>query len=429
MSDKTFDVIVIGGGTAGVVAAVQAARAGASTLLVEKTGMLGGTVTTGGVPNPGLFHAWRRQVIAGIGWELVVRALAEVGETPREPLCDPQRHSLDHVKVDRFIFAAICDEAVVEAAVRLLLHSMVAGVRPDGDGWTVTLCTKTGLDEYRSRVLIDCTGDANAVALAGFPLNIPDDTQPATLSCHVGGYDLSALDMNALNAAAAGAVERGELQPTDSSWNIRQVSVSKWLASAGENASHVHHLNARDSEGKTLLELEARRSLLRLFRFLRRQPGLEGLRIEHMAPECGVRETVTIQGEKTVTVEDYVSGRLWEDAVCYSYYPIDLHVSTGAGLSKRPLAEGVVPTIPRGAILPAGSRNLLVAGRCISSDRLANSALRVQATCMAVGQAAGAMAALAAHTGAEAGQLPLEDVRALLAEHGAVVPPASSGQV
>ena len=129
-----------------------------------------------------------------------------------------------------------------------------------------------------------------------------------------------------------------------------------------------------------MLELEGRNSLLRVYRFLRTQPGFEKLRIEHLSPECGVRESVTIKGKKRITETDYISGRSWEDGVCYAYYPIDLHMATGAGLQKRSLEKGVVPSIPRGALLPAESHNFIVAGRAISSDRNANSALRVQAT-------------------------------------------------
>ena len=161
---------------------------------------------------------------------------------------------------------------------------------------------------------------------------------------------------------------------------------------------------------------------LRLCRFLRQQPGLEKLVVDQVSPECGVRETATIQGKATVTVEDYQSGRVWDDAVCHSFYPIDLHTSSGTGLQKVLLADGVVPTVPRGALLPAGSHDLIVAGRCISSDRLANSALRVQATCMATGQAAGAMAALSASKGLDPDELPMAEVHALLRDHGAIVP-------
>ena len=183
---------------------------------------------------------------------------------------------------------------------------------------------------------------------------------------------------------------------------------------------------SRDSEGKTSLELGARQSLLRFYRFLRQQPGLENLVIEQFSPECGVRETVTIEGKKTIRAEDYRSGRIWDDALCYSFYPIDLHESTGQGLRKEPLPEGVIPTIPRGALLPADSRNFIVAGRSVSSDRLANSALRVQASCMAMGQAAGALAARSAQTGLDPEELPIPEIRRLLIDHGAIVPCSTS---
>ena len=426
-ASSNYDVIVLGGGTAGVVAAIQAGRAGARTLLVEKTGMLGGTVTNGGVNYPGLFFAWQRQVIAGIGWELVTRCLAETGQAlpaPTHPVA--RTHGCHHIPVDAAVFAALCDEAVLAAGATLLLHTMVAAVVPaaGGAGWTVTLCTKTGLTTRTARVLIDATGDANAVALAGFPLTLPtDDIQPATLSCRATGYDVAALDLPGINRALEAEVQAGRLEYTDVSWIATRADAGRWLNNHGRNANHTSWINARDSEGKTQLEVTARRNLLRAYRFLRRQPGLEQLRLEALAPECGVRETATIQGQATVTLADYVSGRVWPDAVCYSFYHVDLHVSRGNGIEGRPLPDGVVPTIPRGALLPAGSRNFLVAGRCISSDRLANSALRVQATCMAVGQAAGALAALAVRQGCDPADLPLADVRALLTKHGAIVPP------
>jgi hypothetical protein len=135
-----------------------------------------------------------------------------------------------------------------------------------------------------------------------------------------------------------------------------------------------------------------------------------------------VRETVTIRGKARVTLDDYTSGRVWDDAVCYACYPIDLHIATGRGTDVRLLPEGTIPTVPRGALLPEGSRNFLVAGRCLSSDRLANSALRVQATCMATGQAAGALAALASSEGGDPETVPLAKLDELLRRHGAIEP-------
>lgn len=426
--ETRYDVIVIGGGSGGWVAATQAARAGAHTLLVEKTGMLGGTTTTGGVNFPGLFHAWGRQVIAGIGWDAVRRAVeVSGGSLPDFSTYDVGHHSRLQVRVNVFVYAAICDETVVKSGAEVLFHAMPARVERSGTGWRVTLCTKTGLSDFHASVVVDATADANVVSLAGFDLNIPEEHQPATLSCHAVGYDPATLDYESLDRAFATEVEAGRLSATDGGWNTTRPGVRQWLRARGANANHIHHINARDSASKSRLELEARASVLRLYRFLRTQPGLENLSIESVSPECGVRETATIRGKKTVTADDYRIGRVWDDSVCYAFYPIDLHRSTGDGLNKQPLAEGVVPTVPRGALLPAGSQNLIVAGRCVSSDRLANSGLRVQASCMAMGQAAGAMAALSARTGVDPEQLSLSEIRDLLTRHGAVVPEILDG--
>ena len=421
-----YDVIVIGGGTAGTIAAIQAGRAGARTLLVEKTGLLGGTLTSAGMHYPGLFHAWGRQIIAGLGWELVERCVREAGDSLPDFTAYRQSHDRLQIRVNPSLYAALCDEAAGAAGVEILFHTLLADLEPwtQHAGWRITLCAKEGLLRYSAKVLIDATGDANAVALAGLPLNLPETNQPATLAYRVGGYDLAKLNLDSINRAFDGEVRAGRLAYTDASWNAHGPHIERWLSSHGFNSNHIYNINARDSRSKSRLELQARQSLLRLYRFLRQQPGLEQLVIEQLAPECGVRETITIQGKKTVTVQDYQSGRLWEDALCYAFYPIDLHGAAGSGVQCQPLAEGVVPTVPRGALLPVKSRYLLAAGRCLASDRLANSALRVQATCMATGQAAGALAALSAAQELDPEELPLEDVYALLRQHGAIIPGA-----
>jgi len=415
-----YDVVVFGGGPAGIVAAAQAARAGAATLLVEKNGILGGTTTVGGVNFPGLFHAWGRQVIAGIGWELVSRCVATTGQALPDFTVPPEHHSGHQVRVDRALYAALADELVVDAGVEALFHAMPALVRDEPDEKTVVLCTKTGLREIRTTVVIDCTGDANVLTLAGCDLVDHRELQPGTLILRLSGYDLGTVDQNALRGACDHALADGRLRAVDcpsgldTPWRI--------LVSHGENSLDVVNVDGRTSEGRTAAELAGRSSLLRLYRFLRAQPGLAELKVDYMATECGIRETVTIRGEATVSVEDYVSGCVWPDAICNSFYPIDWHRSDGHGIDMRFLPEGVVATIPRRALLPLGRRNLLAAGRCIASDQLANSALRVQATCMAVGQAAGAMAALAVASGVSVAEVDMGSLRSLLREHGAIVP-------
>ena len=415
MTDSSYDVIVVGGGSAGVCAAIQSARAGAKTLLVEKAGRLGGTTTNGGVNFPGKFHAPGRHVIGGIGWELIERVYAELGQ--------PAPETGGHVGVNVMLFAALCDEVLLDAGAQILFHTMVGAVRRDDDAWIVSLCTKQGLSDVRCKVLIDCTGDADVVALAGYDLRVPEAAQPATLCCTASGYDTGELDLEALDRAFVEAIERGEVLASDGCWRTDKPSASSWLKRGGRNANHIPaKADAYTGEGRTELEIDARKSVLRLFRFLRKQPGLENFTVDSVSPECGVRETANIVGEETVTLEDYTSGRLWDDAVCYAYYGIDLHGLSTDDWRYWPLEEGIVPSIPRGALLPKGSANLVVAGRCLSSDRLANSALRVQAPCMAMGQAAGAMAALAVETGTAVGDLGMDAIRDLMRRHNAIVP-------
>jgi hypothetical protein len=158
-----------------------------------------------------------------------------------------------------------------------------------------------------------------------------------------------------------------------------------------------------------------------MLRFIQTLPGGESATIESMSAEVGVRETWRVLGEYVITRDDYVEGRKWEDSLAYAFYPIDLHENV-AGVHPKHLEEGVVATIPMRALLVKNVPNLLAAGRCISSDRLANSALRVQATCMASGQAAGAIAGLAATQDVEPKDLDLEEIKETLRKADAIVP-------
>lgn len=413
----TYDVIVVGGGTAGICAAVQAARAGSRTLLVEKAGQLGGTITSAAVAAPASFHAWGKQVIAGIGWELVCKTVAAAGAA----LPDPGQRCPIHVPVDPYLFAALADEMVLAAGVEMLLHVMPAAARFDGENWQLDLCTKTGLRRIAARTVVDCTGDANLVTLAGLAVDKSPVLQPATLVATVGGYDDTALDYEALQAAFEQAVAAGELRSTDPGWLNGKVRF--FLKGYGGNRLHVPGVDGTTSEGRTAAETAGRAALLRLYRWCRRQKGLENMRIRFMAAETGIRETVTIVGRKKVLVDDYLAGKVWDDAVCYSLYPIDIHCDQS--IDGGPVASGIFPTLPLGALLPRDGRSIIVAGRCIAGDRRSNSSYRVQAPCMAMGQAAGAAAALAARLNLPVESVPYADLQALLKANGAIVPSAN----
>ncbi|GAB3816264.1 FAD-dependent oxidoreductase [Tessaracoccus terricola] len=417
---EDLDVLVVGGGAAGTCAAIQSAASGAGTMLVEKNGALGGTTTVAGVALPGLFHAWGRQVIAGIGWDLVCRAVDLAGARLPDFTDWRQPHYRLQVPVSAPLYAAVLDEAVLGAGVDLRLHTMVGAVESVADGWSVTLCDKEGLRTVRARRIVDCSGDADVVALAGLSRLRNPALQPGTLMVRLGGYRMEDLDVAALDEAHRRAVAAGDLLPADLSMSGNPMA--RFLRSRGENTIHVTDVDGGTSRTRTAAEVAARRTLLRIHQFLRRQPGLESVTIESWAVECGIRETFTIDGLARITAQDYATGRHWEDAVCNSFYPIDVHSPDGDGITIRPLEFGTVPTIPRSAMVPKGSRHLMVAGRSVSGDQEANSAYRVQASCMAMGQAAGANAALAAAAGCDITEVPVLEVHREVRAMGAIVP-------
>ena len=371
------DVLIVGGGTAGTITAIQTARAGAKTVLVERGSQLGGTTTTGGVSFPGLFDAWGKQIIAGIGWELVKQAVElDKGSLPDFSTI-PQRHWMNQVQVNQFVYALLAEEACVKAGVAIAYYESPLSVAKTADGWTVETVGPGTRRQVTCKQIVDCTGGAGVVGMLGLPRLREKETQPGSLLYKLGGVH---------------PVGRKQL-----------------------DRLYVHGADSSTSVTLTRANMDGRTSLLKK---LRAQKGTS--RLVHMQPETAHRESYRIQGETVITVDDYTSGRVFKDAVCYAFYPVDIH--TRGGVNPKPLARGTVPTIPLSALIPKGSRNIIVAGRCVSSDRLANSGLRVQASCMAMGQAAGATAALAAKTGTTPLDVPLTEIHRLLAEHGAIIP-------
>lgn len=412
------DVVVVGGGPAGVVAALQAARAGATTTLLEMGSQLGGTTTTGGVDYPGLFHAWGKQVIAGIGWELVQRAVELDGGKMPDFSKIPRRHSLHQVRVNAQLYAALVEEACLEAGVSLAYYQFPSAVEATVRGWLLDAVGKGVSRQMVCKLLIDCTGGADVVGMLGLERLRESVTQPGTLIFRLGGYDPAKLDGEEIQRRYLEALADGRLQEGDYAHAGGQFV--GFLRGGGFNAQHVFGADSSTAATKTQANVAGRQSILRLIRFVRTLPGCENARVLLMMQETAVRETYRIVGETTITCDDYRAGRVFDDAVCHSFYPIDLH--DRHGVTPKPLARGTVPTVPLGALIPKGSRNLLVAGRSVSSDRLANSALRVQASCMAMGQAAGAAAALAVRGGVTPGSVSLAETRSLLRRHGAIVP-------
>ncbi len=412
------DVLVAGGGTAGVVAAIQAARAGASVALVEMGQQLGGTMTTGGVSAPAYFWSRHKQIIAGIGWELVKASVdLDDGVLPDFATPNPRRPSY-HVRVSPYVYALLAEEACVKAGVTVHYGEFPVEALSEGNRWRVRTMGKNVERVIVAREMIDCTGDADMAGLLGLERECDATRQPGTLEFSLAGYDAAALDEQAIQARFEAAMASGELRPGDFCYADKPFVA--FLKGGGFNQQHVFGADSSTAATQTQANLDGRASLLRLLRFVRGLPGCEKAFIAKMFGLTMARETYRIVGETRITYEDYMSGRRFDDAVCYTLYFIDIHNEKGT--HHEFLDDDVIPTIPMGALIPKGSQRILVAGRCLSCDRKAFSALRVEASCMAMGQAAGAAAALGAQRHMPSRDVPIEDVRALLREHGAIVP-------
>lgn len=380
----TCDVAVVGGGTAGVFAAIAAARSGAKTVLIEKNNVPGGTMTVADVCYPGLFFAWGKRIIGGPCWESVERTIALGGAELPPITFKPVRHWHEQIRMNRFVYTHVLFEMLCEAGVELLASCMLSHISEEDDGLTLLVTGKSGLFAVKAKTAIDATGDANLCAMAGYALMKSPTQQPATLSNHLSGYTLTDEIREAVRCAGAQA----DLPPS-----VTADRILHYLDTHKFNM-HIPSIDAETSEGKTALERRALEDMMKVYAFCRSIKGLENLTVDYVAQETGVRETNRVLGETVITAEDYIRGVRYPDSVCYAFYPIDLHVMDG--IEQTFHEENVVAKIPYRALIPKGSRRILCAGRCISSDTYANSAVRVEAVCMATGQAAGVAAALCA---------------------------------
>lgn len=419
---EEYDIMVFGGGSAGVAAAIQAARAGQRTALVEKNGVLGGTTIVGSVNFPGLFHAWGKQVIRGIGWEIIEQTVALGGAKLADYSVIPDRHWKHQVLVNRFVYSSVLDRLCGAAGVHLRLHEMPSMIVERNGHLYAALTGKSGIRWFKVKKIIDATGDANITGMMGYARRKGEDLQPGTLINDIGGYDLNQVDMDRLYELYSEAVAQGTYNRSlFREGNCPFVGALR----SGRIQMHVQNIDGSDSESKTAAEIKARQMLMESVQFLRQVPGCEKLEVRYFANECGIRETWTIEGEAEIDEHSYVTGYVWPDAVCYSFYPIDLHHHSENRIVQQYLEPGIVATIPYRALIPRGSDHLLAAGRCIAGDRMANSAYRVQASCMATGQAAGMAAAIASQQQISVRDVPLDMLREALQTNGAIVPVSS----
>ncbi len=407
-----YDVAVIGGGTAGVFAAISAARTGAKTVLIEKNNILGGTMTMANVCFPGLFFAWGKRIIGGPCWEAIERTVALGGATLPEVPFKPLHHWDVQININRYIYTTVLFQMCDEAGVDVMCSSMVSFAKETDGGVDLVITCKEGLCSIKAGAAIDATGDANLCSILGCEMLKSEKQQPATLSNRITGYELT----DEIIEEVRRLIPLNEFPDY-----IEPFHILHYLK-IGKIDMHIPCRDADTSDGKTALEKQALYDILHMYRFYRSVKGLENLTVSFTAQETGVRETNRVLGETVISADDYINGVFYPDSVCYAFYPIDLHVMNG--IEQKFHEENVVSKVPYSALIPKGTKRVFCAGRCISSDTYANSALRVEAVCMATGQVSGVAAAMCAKDKIQALQLDYSKLCNGLDTIGAIVPKA-----
>lgn len=423
-----YDVVVAGGGASGLVAAVAAARAGARTAIVERSGCLGGTATVGMVAQWVGFFNGSVRVVGGIGYELTQRVTALGGSegfrsyTMAEASSQPI--TITNFPFNPEVVKIAADEIAREAGVDVLLHShvvrpLVAGDRVEG----LVLENVSGRGALRARMVVDASGDAALAARAGVPCEGEDPEfrrrrQPCTLVFRMSNVDVRtfrALPRERKRALALAGVQEGRLF-----WESLSFCSTPGDTDAVCLMSRISGIDALDAGDLSRAEQIGRQQVQSIVQFLReRVPGFERSVLGGIAQRVGVRETRRIVGQHTLTEAEIVEGVRFTDAVALGAGPMDLHEPGGTGI-----ALWMPPTpfeIPLACQLPSSVEGIVVTGRAISATREANGGARHMGTAMGLGHAAGVYAALAAKGEATLREPAAHKVREVLREQGALV--------
>jgi ribulose 1,5-bisphosphate synthetase/thiazole synthase len=472
------EVVVAGGGTAGFAAAIAAARAGAKVTLLEQLSYLGGTMTGGLVPGiVSMRHQpWRdeetlvqleslysgEQVVRGIAQEMVDRLIGcggsyslRDGEAPVRVLFDPE------------LMKWVVDQMVREAGVKILYHTKVTGVRKEENRITGVV-TDTG-NVIPAEVVIDCTGDGHVANFAGAPWeqgenNDPTYVQPITLYFLMGGVDLdktiayinrtkddfseayvrklnelyekrmpvTVLAINSIREKAA-AEGKYPIPFGTTTLNPRaHTSISRPVFRGGKvryditmhNVDMAYRVDATNIETLSEAIGSMRDFTVRTANYFREYvPGYEDSYLLQIADIVGVRETRRVVGDYTLTGSDVLEAKRFDDAIGFCGATVDVHnVEGGKDLTRMSaIREGKSYQVPYRMLLPQGVDNLLVAGRCVSADRVACGSIRQQAGCLVTGQGAGIAAALASKQKTSPRNVPYAHLRAELENQGVVL--------
>lgn len=396
------DVLVVGGGSAGLASAIAAARQGAKVMLVERYGFLGGTltaVTLGSIC--GFFTVTEEEithVVKGLAWEMVERLQACGGALP------PKRwlHTAS-VPYDPMSLKLIADDMADEAGIELAYHSLAVQVVREGNQIRgVTFEGKNGRWACLAPVVIDASGDGDIATLAGAEMELSlEELQFPTTMFRFGGVDTEVaqrLDRNELRSCLENAVAAGYKLPRTAGGMFSMQSGTMHLnitriADKGRspNPVDVHELTRAEITGRRQLGLYAEA-------FRRFVPGFENCYVLEAGAQIGIRESRRIKGDYWLTLDDVMNEGRFPDAIACSAWPVEEHIAE-KGTRWVWLEPGTYYQIPYRCLLPRGLDGLLVVGRCSSASHDAHASMRVAAVCMALGEAAGIAAVMAGASG------------------------------
>ena len=437
------DVLVCGGGTAGAIAAIAAARAGADTLAIEQYGALGGTQSQGWVTPMMPNKILQESLSHGINDDVLNRSARY--DPP------PSDKSGDLLWFNPVTLALVLDELLAESGGRVLYDTVVGEPIMDGNAVVgVLVQNKAGGQAIRAKIVIDCTGDADVAFRAGAPCQSAGDEdsgrrQPAALRFTMGNLDIDeaathlvddlrmpcysrsplfelwAGDAKAspLGALIEPAVASGVLNDGDLGY-LQFFSMLGRPREIAFNCPRLFGVDPNDPWSISAAYAQGRAMIHRISRFFRGSVrGFEESYISMVAPMLGIRESRRIVGDYVLTEEDYKSEARFSDAIARNSYPMDIHTPTGTQLTH--LQPGHFHEIPFRCLLPREIERLIVAGRCVSATFAAQAAIRIQQNCRSMGEAAGIAAAMCVEYGIVPRQIDAAELRRRLIASGATI--------
>lgn len=444
------EVLVIGGGPAGLCAAISAARAGAKTLLIEKAAFCGGMATAGLVaPFMTCYDSGgSTQLIKGL-FEEIVERLVEINGAIHHSKVNASTAftsyiTVGHIHVTPFSAEALkllADQMLTQSSVNVLYHtSFIDAIKENGRITHVIASKKDGLIAIKPRVVIDCTGDADCASALGVPYTLGNENgkmQPASMFFRIGNVDSKKIDEDieknldnfyrkdgvnyrSLHWWVSKAREAGD-------WDLDRVSIGLFRGVEEDewsiNTSRIMNIDGTSSESLTKGEMIGRQQVDQIFKFLKKYvPGCENARLLQTGSTLGIRETRHIKGIKTLTLDDILSCKVPSDSVMIAANSVDVHGRFGPKSNEYiALPKGKYYGIPYGCLVPESISNLLVAGRCISAESEAAGAIRVMPPCMAMGQAAGIAAQMISKENITAQALDVSALRKELEKNNVIL--------